>query len=289
MVSDVDSPGTGPAAPSSIREHGGTQERLASLMAAIEAAGVDVEAIIMDENVKALIHAIAALAATLRPHPQENRAGMSNVDAQLSTGEWATGEARSVSGSVLDRILSAAGLAKLDVSEAVFMVMTDAIKGMDDDIRAIMAEIKAMTEAKGRLRELIRDLNQWISQEMSKHPNSNHIDLEKVTGKSPNGAFKVSGKKVKYNEPRPNIEDADLVVECATVYELSGGAGVTIRGLASLLEAIKGKLDSMNEMSEMTSLRLQMAMDRRAKFISTLSNMMKKISTTQDMLVQNIK
>ena len=48
-------------------------------------------------------------------------------------------------------------------------------------------------------------------------------------------------------------------------------------------------LDGMNEMSEMTSLRLQMTMDRRSKFILTLSQIMKKISTTQDILVQNIK
>jgi hypothetical protein len=54
-------------------------------------------------------------------------------------------------------------------------------------------------------------------------------------------------------------------------------------------DKLKGELDGMNEMSEMTSLRLQMTMDRRSKFISTLSNIMKKISTTQDTLVQNIK
>jgi len=54
-------------------------------------------------------------------------------------------------------------------------------------------------------------------------------------------------------------------------------------------DELKGKLRSMNEMSEMTSLRLQMMMDRRSKFISTLSNIMKKISTTQDTLVQNLK
>ena len=54
-------------------------------------------------------------------------------------------------------------------------------------------------------------------------------------------------------------------------------------------DELKGKLDGMNEMSEMTSLRLQMTMDRRSKFISTLSNIMKKISTTQDTLVQNLK
>jgi hypothetical protein len=50
-----------------------------------------------------------------------------------------------------------------------------------------------------------------------------------------------------------------------------------------------GTLDGLNEMSEMTSLRLQLTMDRRSKIIQTLSNIMKKIGTTQETLVQNIK
>jgi hypothetical protein len=45
----------------------------------------------------------------------------------------------------------------------------------------------------------------------------------------------------------------------------------------------------MSEMSEMTSLRLQMTMDRRSRFIETLSNIMKKISETNDTQVQNLK
>ena len=52
---------------------------------------------------------------------------------------------------------------------------------------------------------------------------------------------------------------------------------------------MKGRLDEMNEISEMTSRRLQMLMDRRSKFLQTLSNIMKKISSTQDALVQNLK
>ncbi len=39
----------------------------------------------------------------------------------------------------------------------------------------------------------------------------------------------------------------------------------------------------------MTSLRLQMAMDRRSRLLQTLSNIMKKISSTDDGLVQNMK
>jgi len=60
--------------------------------------------------------------------------------------------------------------------------------------------------------------------------------------------------------------------------------------LAYAAEKISNKeLEDLGELSEMTSLRLQMAMDRRSKFISTLSQLMKKVSTTQDMLIQNIK
>jgi len=55
------------------------------------------------------------------------------------------------------------------------------------------------------------------------------------------------------------------------------------------VRSLKTALDSMNEMSEMTSLRLQMTMDRRSKFIATISNIMKKISTTEKTLLKNIK
>jgi len=42
-------------------------------------------------------------------------------------------------------------------------------------------------------------------------------------------------------------------------------------------------------MSETTSQRLQMTMDRRSKFIETLSNIMKKLSKTSEAVVQNLK
>jgi len=76
------------------------------------------------------------------------------------------------------------------------------------------------------------------------------------------------------------------------IYDLSGldGCGtVTIGALKSLLVDLKGKPDVMNGISEMMSLRLQIAMDRRSKVVETVSNIMKKISTAQDVLIQNIK
>jgi len=52
---------------------------------------------------------------------------------------------------------------------------------------------------------------------------------------------------------------------------------------------LKSRLDSLNELSEMTSLRLQMAMDRRSKFVTALSNVLKKISSTGETIIQNMK
>jgi len=58
---------------------------------------------------------------------------------------------------------------------------------------------------------------------------------------------------------------------------------------AQIADDIKARLDSMNEMSEEASLRLQMAMDRRSKVMETLSNIMTKMSETDSTIVQNIK
>lgn len=79
---------------------------------------------------------------------------------------------------------------------------------------------------------------------------------------------------------RLSIEQSDLL----GFYVLAEAARIL-----TVPEELKEKLDRMNEMSEMTSLRLRMTMDRRSMFISTLSNIMKKISRTEDTLVQNIK
>ena len=63
----------------------------------------------------------------------------------------------------------------------------------------------------------------------------------------------------------------------------------TIEELVRTREALEAKLDSLSELGELESLRLQMAMDRLSKLMSTLSNLMKKVSETQATIVQNLK
>lgn len=197
-----------------------------------------------------------------------------------------------------DRIFSAAGISGMDASEAAFLVLAMATKDMDDDLRMIMAEIKATNAAKRKLRDQIKDLNKWISEAMGEsgdRPKSSDIDNTKVSGKPPATAVRTQPAKV------PPVRSASLQKASSPVIRLEYVKAPTIRPLPprnsdvavsilkSLLDEIRDQLDGLNELSEMTSLRLQMTMDRRSKFISTLSQMMKKTSTTQDILVQNIK
>ena len=57
----------------------------------------------------------------------------------------------------------------------------------------------------------------------------------------------------------------------------------------NLTDSIKNKLDSLSELGEIESLRLQMVMDRLSKFIQTLANILKKMSETDSEIVQNLK
>lgn len=63
----------------------------------------------------------------------------------------------------------------------------------------------------------------------------------------------------------------------------------TLGELETQVEDIKRERDSLSEISEMQSLRMQMMMDRLSKAISTISNIMKKLSETSSGIIQNLK
>lgn len=64
---------------------------------------------------------------------------------------------------------------------------------------------------------------------------------------------------------------------------------MSLAQLDNEIETWNGKKDSLSELGEEQSLRLQMLMDRRSKAYTTLSNMMKKWSDTEGAIIANIK
>jgi septal ring factor EnvC (AmiA/AmiB activator) len=51
----------------------------------------------------------------------------------------------------------------------------------------------------------------------------------------------------------------------------------------------KKKLETLNQMSNMMEIKMQMLMQRRSKFMSTLSGLLKKISDTQSAIISSLK
>lgn len=126
-----------------------------------------------------------------------------------------------------------------DVETLAFVVMMQATKSSQDDLKAIMDQINAVSTQKRKVRKALEQ-----------RPDRG-LDLLSVTSLISTAIVRA---------------ELDLVVD-----------------------QIKQDIDSMSEMGEMESLRLQMAMDRMSKMMSTLSNLLKKMSDTASAITQNLK
>jgi putative addiction module CopG family antidote len=166
-----------------------------------------------------------------------------------------------------------------DIEALAFIVMMEATKSANQDLAAIMSEVKAMTAAKQKLREVISKVIQDVANNACQ-----------INGQPPLDLSKGMGSAAAYQQmplPFPDPSSPGGVRFCPT--SLYNGSLDSVGQLRVILEELKGRLDSMSELSEMTSLRLQMAMDRRSKLMETLSNIMKANSDTQGTIVGNLK
>jgi len=91
-----------------------------------------------------------------------------------------------------------------------------------------------------------------------------------------NSLYRAALSAVKFRFPASSPRQADVLASYLV-------------GVAAVRDNVRGRLDSMGEIDETEALRLQMATDRLSKLMSTLSNLLKKISDTQQSIVQNLK
>ena len=184
----------------------------------------------------------------------------------------------SASSSPYDRALSNMGVGG-DIGCMAFTVLMQATKDMDNDLKMIMVEVKAMTAAKQKLREIIAKVNKDVAS-----------NAGQTNGRPPLNFQTGMGSQKAYHQAHMPFADPESEGGVKFIpTDLFRGEIVDVSQLVAVQADLKGQLDCMNEMSELTSLRLQMTVDRRSKIITTLSNIMKKISSTQDAVVQNIK
>ena len=80
-----------------------------------------------------------------------------------------------------------------------------------------------------------------------------------------------------------------LVAKVAVAKPVAPSVRVSSISMSAVQTRITPQLDSLNDIHQMESLRLQMSMDRLSKLMAALSNLLKKSSDTQQGIIQNIK
>lgn len=182
-----------------------------------------------------------------------------------------------------------------DIMAMAFAVMREAAQSAREDLKAIMAGVKAINEQKAGWRAIANTLNGYAaagagkpddfaaSQMGSAIPRGSASSLQ---GK-PVGAGTLDRDALFFNMPDSN--GATVTGGFAVQGTGTQDGMVTKKDIDRARETVKNTLDSMSEMGEMESLRLQMAMDRMSKMMSTLSNLLKKVSDTASAITQNIK
>ena len=153
-----------------------------------------------------------------------------------------------------------------DIEALAFLVLMQAAKSAREDLKAIMAKVKAVNEQKAKQRELLSKMQQQRT--------ISAIQLD---------SFKLLQNRTLALQQGRNPDSIKIVRSSSRVKTVSKNE------MDAMATKLKNDLDSMSEMGEMESLRLQMAMDRMSKMMSTLSNLLKKISKTADDIIQNLK
>ena len=178
---------------------------------------------------------------------------------------------------VRDKVVSIG--AGADIESLAFLTLMEAAKSAQEDLRAVMTSVKAINAAKRAMRELLGKITQDAAANASK----------RVDG--PLDFSRGLGSEAAYHKVPFPVADAQAKGGVSFVEtDLSPGAPIRRKeDLDALVDKAKGDLDSMSEMGEMESLRLQMAMDRLSKTMSTLSNVLKKISDASNTITQNLK
>jgi hypothetical protein len=153
-----------------------------------------------------------------------------------------------------------------DIDALAAMILLQASENADAELRDMQAQMQSINAQKQRLRE------------------------QQAQMQAAEASAKAQAGPAVANMSRP---DAIAPQSPAPVIVHPAASGYGASGLRPVPPQIpqnpKGRLDSMSDMGEMESMRLQMAMDRRSKFLEALSNIMKKISDTDATIAQNLK
>lgn len=168
-----------------------------------------------------------------------------------------------------------------DIEALAFLVLMQAAKSAQEDLKAILEEVRAINQVKQRQREALAKLKRQLGDAAE----NDEPDREDKTVSANSRAALDTNLVTQFIMAVAARQSDQELIAAADQYILARERYQR----AERISVPKDELDSLSEISEMEQLRLQVIMDRRSKMISMLSNLMKKMSETQDAITQNLK
>ena len=159
-------------------------------------------------------------------------------------------------------------------------VMEETVKSAQEDVDDALRTLRAINATKAALRAQQARVRRDVA--ANAHRSFDDSDLSYPSGG-------MGGREGYVRAKVAVLDVADRSGFRLVTTNLAGPATLSRADLEATLDQFKSDLDSLSEMGEMMSLRLQMAMDRMSKLMSTLSNLLKKISDTAQSITQNMK
>jgi putative addiction module CopG family antidote len=161
------------------------------------------------------------------------------------------------------------------ISHAMRMLAAD----NEEDLKQMLAHLKALNAAKKALRDLIQRMRRDRLANELRREYAERLDCTRGMG-----------SERAYHRVRLPVLDPDAAGGLRWVpTDLAGEKLTRVEQLDCIVDELQSKLDGLSDLSDLDAMKLQMLMERRSKFMEMLSNVMKKISETQAALVGNLK
>lgn len=212
--------------------------------------------------------------------------------APSAVKDWARQEARALEGETapdLDALRAAARLRfaptlpapaanalELDpaagaVAVLAWLVLMELVEDEQQDLQAKMAEAQQLMQAKAALRQLLEAV----------------FEQEAGAADASPGAIVPASFAALLSRELAAIGKETAALPFPLV--VTPTAELTFGALASIEAQLAEALDAMNELSEMSSIELQMLMDARTKLLETASDIEKSFTDTDIATVANLK
>lgn len=172
-----------------------------------------------------------------------------------------------------------------DLDTVVMLVLLQASKDAGADLKQLLDEIRKVNAEKESSRQLLEGTKAELRRAGRRTADSS-LPAATTTGSGVRGgAPAATGSLVQRRTPFLQLPYLQLTPRAA-MGPLTGKSAMELQTLEDSLEK---DLRTFSEMGEAESLRLQMAMDRLSKMMTTLSNLLKKTSETSSGITQNLK